>query len=218
VGVGVACCVESTGFGRGEPAKIRLSKDGIAMFTWARPLRGRATRTMVALVVAEKLGWLSTRFESRPVTTRHVRSRLLTAGSRSAVMVGSAAAMAGAAMRKQVLERAGDALEADVQDMVLEDGVIGVRGAPVRQMPATDVLPDQGLEVFESFDPKRPLAFSSGCHAAVVAVDPETGQVEVLRYVIAHDTGKPINPVTLEGQLHGGMRMGSLCAVRGGCL
>jgi carbon-monoxide dehydrogenase large subunit len=163
---------------------------------------------MVALVVAEKLGWPFDKIRVTAGDTRHVPFALLTAGSRSAVMVGSAAAMAGAAMRKQVLERAGDALEADVQDMVLEDGVIGVRGAPARQMPATDVLPDEGIEVFESFDPKRPLAFSSGCHAAIVAVDPETGQVEVLRYVIAHDTGKPINPVTLEGQLHGGYAHG----------
>jgi carbon-monoxide dehydrogenase large subunit len=208
VGVGVACCVESTGFGRGEPAKIRLSKDGIADVYVGSTPQGQGHETMVALVVAEKLGWPFDKIRVTAGDTRHVPFALLTAGSRSAVMVGSAAAKAGAAMRKQVLELAGDALEADVQDMVLEDGVIGVRGAPARQMPATDVLPDEGLEAFESFDPKRPLAFSSGCHAAVVAVDPETGQVEVLRYVIAHDTGKPINPVTLEGQLHGGYAHG----------
>jgi carbon-monoxide dehydrogenase large subunit len=208
VGVGVACCVESTGFGRGEPAKIRLSKDGIADVYVGSTPQGQGHETMVALVVAEKLGWPFDKIRVTAGDTRHVPFALLTAGSRSAVMVGSAAAKAGAAMRKQVLERAGDALEADVRDMVLEDGVIGVRGAPARQMPATDVLPDEGLEAFESFDPKRPLAFSSGCHAAVVAVDPETGEVEVLRYVIAHDTGKPINPVTLEGQLHGGYAHG----------
>jgi carbon-monoxide dehydrogenase large subunit len=111
-------------------------------------------------------------------------------------------------MRKVILERAGDVLEADVHDLVLEEGVIGVRGAPAKQVLATDVLPDEGLEVLESFDPERPLVFSSGCHAAVVAVDPETGLVEVLRYVIAHDTGKAINPLTLEGQLHGGFAHG----------
>jgi carbon-monoxide dehydrogenase large subunit len=208
VGMGVACCVESTGFGRGEPAKIHLGKDGIVhVFVGSTP-QGQGHETMVALVVAEKLGW---QFEKIRVTagdTRHVPFALLTAGSRSAVMVGSASAQAASAMRKRVLERAGDALEADVQDMVLEDGVIGVRGAPTRHVAATDVLPEEGLEVFESFDPKRPLAFSSGCHAALVAVDPETGHVEVLRYVIAHDTGKAINPVTLEGQLHGGYAHG----------
>ena len=208
VGVGVACCVESTGFGRGEPAKIHLSKDGVAHVYVGSTPQGQGHETMAALVVAERLGWPFEKIRVTAGDTQHVPFALLTAGSRSAVMVGSAAAQAATAMRKRVLERACEALEADVQDMVLEDGVIGVRGAPARRVPATDVLPDEGLEVFESFDPKRPLAFSSGCHAAVVAVDPETGHVEVLKYVIAHDTGKAINPVTLEGQLHGGYAHG----------
>ncbi len=208
IGVGVACCVESTGFGRGEPAKIHVAKDGTAHVYVGSTPQGQGHETMVALVVAERLGWPFEKIRVTAGDTQHVPFALLTAGSRSAVMVGSAAAQAATAMRKRVLECAGEALEAAVQDMVLEDGVIGVRGAPARRVPATDVLPDEGLEVFESFDPKRPLAFSSGCHAAVVAVDPETGHVEVLKYVIAHDTGKAINPVTLEGQLHGGYAHG----------
>jgi carbon-monoxide dehydrogenase large subunit len=170
--------------------------------------QGQGHETMVALVIAERLGWPFEKIRVTAGDTQHVPFALLTAGSRSAVQVGNAAAQAATAMRKRILERAGDVLEADVQDLVLEEGVIGVRGTPARQVNATDVLPDEGLEVFESFDPKHPLAFSSGCHAAVVAVDPETGQVEVLKYVIAHDTGKPINPVTLEGQLHGGFAHG----------
>ena len=208
VGMGVACCVESTGFGRGEPAKIHVTKDGIAHVYVGSSPQGQGHETMVALVTAERLGWPFEKIRVTAGDTRHVPFALLTAGSRSAVQVGSAAAQAAAAMRKRLLERAGEVLEADVQDLVLEDGVIGVRGTPARQVPATDMVPDEGLEVFETFDPKRPLTFSSGCHAAVVAVDPETGQVEVLRYVIAHDTGKTINAATLEGQLHGGYAHG----------
>ena len=208
VGVGVACCVESTGFGRGEPAKIHLTKDGIAHVYVGSSPQGQGHETMVALVTAERLGWPFEKIRVTAGDTSRVPFALLTAGSRSAVQVGNAAAKAATAMQKRLFERAGEVLEADVHDLVLEDGVIGVRGAPARQVPATDVLPDEGLEVFESFDPKRSLTFSSGCHAAVVAVDPDTGQVEVLRYVIAHDTGKPINPTTLEGQLHGGYAHG----------
>jgi carbon-monoxide dehydrogenase large subunit len=111
-------------------------------------------------------------------------------------------------MRKKLLERAGDVLEADAADLVLEDGVISVRGAPAKKVSVTDVVPDEGLEVLESFDPQRPLTFSSGCHACVVAVDPETGQVDVLRYVIAHDTGQAINELIVEGQMHGGYAHG----------
>jgi len=208
VGVGLACCVESTGFGRGEPAKIHVAKDGSAHVYVGSTPQGQGHETMVALVTAERLGWPFDKIRVTTADTQHVPFALLTAGSRSAVQVGGAAAQAATAMRKLILERAGDVLEADVADLVLEEGVIGVRGAPARRVPATDVVPDEGLEVLESFDPKRSLAFSSGCHAAVVAVDSETGEVEVLKYVIVHDTGKAINPVTLEGQLHGGFAHG----------
>jgi carbon-monoxide dehydrogenase large subunit len=208
IGVGVACCVESTGFGRAEPAKIHVTKDGIAHIYVGSSPQGQGHETMVALVAAERLGWPFEKIRVTAGDTRHVPFALLTAGSRSAVQVGSATAQAATAMRKRLLERAGEVLEADVQDLVLENGVIGVRGTPSRQVPAIEVLPDEGLEVLETFDPKRPLTFSSGCHAAVVAIDPETGQVEVLRYVIACDAGKMINPLTLEGQLHGGYAHG----------
>ena len=111
-------------------------------------------------------------------------------------------------MRRQVLDRAAEQLEADVHDLVMDAGVVSVRGAPSRKVAATEVIPEGGLMVEDTFDPKRPLTFSSGCHAAMVAVDAETGQVEVLRYVIAHDTGNAINPLTLEGQLLGGYAHG----------
>jgi carbon-monoxide dehydrogenase large subunit len=206
--VSVVCCVETTGFGRGEPAKIHITKDGIAHVYVGSSPQGQGHETMVALVAAERLGWPYAKIRVVAGDTRHVPFALLTAGSRSAVQVGSATAQAAGAMRKRLLERAGEVLEADIQDLVLDEGVIGVRGSPARQVPATDMVPDEGLEVFESFDPSRPFTFSSGCHAAVVAVDPETGQVEVLRYVIACDAGKMINPVTLDGQLHGGYAHG----------
>jgi len=208
VGTGIACCVESTGFGRGEPARLRVNKDGTAeLFVGSTP-QGQGHQTMAAQVAADRLGWP---FEKISVTvgdTSHVPFALLTAGSRSAIQVGNATSKAATALRKQLLERAGEVLEADAADLVLEDGVISVRGAPAKRVPATQVVPDGGLEVLEKFDPKRGTAYSSGCHAAIVAVDPETGQVEVLRYVIAHDTGNPINELMIEGQMHGGYAHG----------
>jgi carbon-monoxide dehydrogenase large subunit len=123
-------------------------------------------------------------------------------------MIGNATAKAATAMRKKLLERASEVLEADVQDLLLAEGFIEVRGAPAKRVAATDMVPDEGLEVLESFDPGRPLTFSSGCHAAVVSVDPETGHVDVIRYVIVHDTGKAINTRLVEGQMHGGYAHG----------
>lgn len=208
VGVGLACCVESTGFGRGEPARLHLNKDGsVHLYIGSTP-QGQGHQTMAAQVAAERLGWPIEKFTVTVADTTEVPPAALTAGSRSAVQVGNAAALAGTAMRRRLVERAGEALEADAADVVIEDGVIGVRGAPARRVPVSEVLPEEGLEVLESFDPKRPIAYSSSCHAAVVAVDPSTGQVEVQRYVIVHDTGKPINQLMLEGQMHGGYAHG----------
>ena len=208
VGVGFACCVESTGFGRGEPARIQVDRSGKVHVSVGSTPQGQGHETMTALVVADRLGWLLEKIEVTAGDTSRVHFALLTAGSRSAVQVGNAASKAALAMRKVLLDRAAEVLEADAQDIVFEDGNFSVRGAPARSRPVADVIPEEGLTVSESFDPARPITFSSGCHAAMIAVDRDTGQVEVLRYVIVHDTGKPINPLTLEGQMLGGFAHG----------
>ncbi len=203
VGFGVSCCVESTGFGGGEPAKLRLNQDGSAELYVGSTPQGQGHQTMAAQVTADRLGWPFEKIRVTAGDTRNTPPAELTAGSRTAVQVGNATAKAAVAMRKRLLERAGEVLEADAADLIIEDGRIAVRGAPAKSVPVGEVIPNEGLEVLESFDPKRPLAYSSGCHAAYVAVDPDTGQVEVLRYVIAHDTGKVINELIVEGQMHG---------------
>jgi carbon-monoxide dehydrogenase large subunit len=208
IGVGVACCVESTGFGRGEPARIHLDKDGTAHLYVGSTPQGQGHQTMAAQVVADRLGWPIDKIKVTAGDTSHVPFALLTAGSRSAVMVGNATSKAAQAMKKTLLERATEVLEADANDLTLEDGVISVRGAPTKSVPATQLIPEEGLELIETFDPARPTAYSSGCHAAVVAVDPDTGQIEVLRYVIAHDVGRSINTMMVEGQMHGGYAHG----------
>src|SRR5437899_133767 len=208
VGLGVACCVESTGFGGGEPAKLRINKDGSAeLFVGSTP-QGQGHQTMAAQVAADRLGWPFERIRVTAADTKNTPPAELTAGSRSAVQVGNATSKAATAVRKRLLERAGDVLEADAADLIIEDGVIAVRGAPSKKVPITEMIPSEGLEVLETFDPKRPLAYSSSCHVAVVAVDPDTGQVEILRYVIAHDTGQAINELIVEGQMHGGYAHG----------
>jgi len=208
VGVGIACCVESTGFGRGEPARIRIQKDGNAFLYVGSTPQGQGHQTMAAQVAADRLGWPFEKIQVTAADTSQLPPAELTAGSRSAVQVGNATAKAATTLRKRLLERAGDVLEADAADLVIEDGVIAVRGAPSKSVRVSEVVPEEGLEVLETFDPQRPLTYSSGCHAAVVAVDSETGQVEVLRYVIAHDTGKAINELIVEGQMHGGYAHG----------
>ncbi len=203
-GVGLACCVESSGFGRGEPARVRLEKDGLARLFIGSTPQGQGHRTMAAQVLADRLGWPLERIEVVAGDSRVVEWAELTAGSRTAVQVGNATSLAGRAARRLLLESAAEVLEADAADLVLEHGMIMVRGVPGRSLPVADAIPDEGLEVTEIFDPPRPLAYSSGCHAALVEVDPETGSVVVLRYVIVHDTGRAINEMIVRGQMQGG--------------
>jgi carbon-monoxide dehydrogenase large subunit len=207
-GVGVACCVESSGFGRGEPARLQLDQDGTLQLYVGSTPQGQGHQTMAAQVAADRLGWPIEKIKVTAGDTKHTPFAFLTAGSRSAVQVGNATAKAATTLRRMLLARAGDVLEADVQDLVLEDGFIEVRGAPAKRVSVADVVPDEGLNVLETFDPARPNAFSSGCHAAAVAVDPDTGIVDVLRYVIAHDVGKSINTLLVEGQMQGGFAHG----------
>jgi aerobic carbon-monoxide dehydrogenase large subunit len=207
VGVGVACCVESSGFGTGEPARVRIEPDGTAhLFIGSTP-QGQGHETAAAMVLADRLGWPYELIEVVAGDTRVVPWAFLTAGSRSAIHVGNATSLVAKAARDRILERAADVLEANPVDLFIEDAVVHVRGVPQKSVPVIEVFP-HGLEVEEAFNTKTGTAYASSCHAAAVAIDPETGSVEVLRYVIVHDTGKVINTTLVQGQMHGGLAHG----------
>src|SRR5439155_27179601 len=163
VGRGIVCCVESSSFGNGEPGRGRLDKDGTArLFVGSTP-QGQGHQTMAAQVFAERLGWPLDRVQVTTGDSRVVGWALLTAGSRSAVMVGNAASLAGQGLRRKLLEQAAEVLEADPMDLVMEDGTISVRGAPTRAVNAVEVIPQDGLEAIESFDPSLPMTYPSSC-------------------------------------------------------
>ncbi len=207
VGVGVAMCVESTGIGMAEPSRVVVLPDGTArVFVGSTP-QGQGHQTFVAQVVADRLGWPIDRVEVRAGDSRDVANSFVTAGSRSALEVGNSVAMSAASARKMLIDRAADTLEAAAEDLVVTAESIAVRGVRDRSVSVADLVGD-GLEASAVWDTKGRAAWASSCHAAVVAIDVETGGVDVMRYVIAHDSGRPINPLTLEGQLHGGYAHG----------
>jgi carbon-monoxide dehydrogenase large subunit len=207
VGVGVAMCCESTGLGMPEHSRVAVLPDGtVRVFIGGTP-QGQGHQTFVAQVVADRLGWPIDRVDVRTGDSREIASSMVTAGSRSAVEVGNSVSMSATSARRTLLERASERLEAGSEDLVLSvDGVM-VRGVPDRSVPLKDLV-GNGLEAVAAWDSKGRAAWASSCHAAEVRVDVETGGVEVVRYVIAHDSGRPINPMTLEGQLHGGYAHG----------
>jgi carbon-monoxide dehydrogenase large subunit len=106
-----------------------------------------------------------------------------------------------------LLERATEMLEAAPEDIVLGPLGAGVRGVPDRSLSLAELV-GEGLEAVATWDSEGKPAWASSCHAALVRIDAETGAVEMLRYVIAHDSGRSINPLLVEGQLHGGYAHG----------
>jgi carbon-monoxide dehydrogenase large subunit len=99
------------------------------------------------------------------------------------------------------METAAERLEAALEDLELDPSGIRVRGTD-------QVIPLFAAEVVETYHSARPRAWGPNVHGARVRVDPETGAVSLLDYVIAHDAGPPINPAVVEGQVHGGLLHG----------
>ena len=207
VGVGIAMCVESTGIGMAEPSRVAILPDGTARVMVGSTPQGQGHATFIAQVVADRLGWPMERVEVRAGDSRDVPFSMVTAGSRSALEVGNSVALSAASARRELLARAADRLEAAPEDLIVGADGVSVRGVPERSAPLAELVGD-GLEAAETWDSKGAAAWASSCHAAAVRIDRETGGVEMLGYVIAHDSGKPINQMTLEGQLQGGYAHG----------
>jgi aerobic carbon-monoxide dehydrogenase large subunit len=206
IGVGVAMSVERTGIGAGEEARVTIHADGTARAHLGSSPGGQGHDTTFAQVVATRLGWPLDRVHVMSGDTETVTRSSVTAASRSAFEVGNAAALAGVAARRRLLEMGAELLEADPADLVVTPEGVHVQGSPGRSVALREILGEGPLEVLETF--KAPPAYASACHAAVVEIDRETGSVRVVRYVIGHDSGRSINPLLVEGQLHGGYAHG----------
>jgi carbon-monoxide dehydrogenase large subunit len=208
LGIGIACCVESAGIQQVEPATLRIQPDGEAILYIGSTPGGQGHRTVFAQVVADQLGWPVDRVMVIAGDTDTVESSANTAGSRSALEVGNAAAAVARRARQQLMERAQAALEVGADDLLVTPTGVEVRGAPGRQVPLGDLLDgEQALEAEDRFQSSG--AFTSAVHAVVLRVDPELATVEVEHYAIAHDCGQPINPLLVDGQLQGGVVHGA---------
>jgi carbon-monoxide dehydrogenase large subunit len=204
IGVGVACCVESAGIQQPEPATIRIRPDGQVLAYLGSTPGGQGHRTTFAQVVAEQLGWPIERVQVVVGDTTAVSASANTAGSRSALEVGNAAAMVARQARRQLIERAQSALEAHPEDVTVGPSGAEVRGVPGRQVPLAELLDGQPeLQAQETFQSNG--AYTAAVHAVVLRLDVETATVEVERYAIAHDCGQAINPLLVNGQLQGGV-------------
>ena len=219
VGVGIASYVLLTGLGPHEGAVLRVDPTGQALLVTGASPHGQGTATVLAQVVADELG-----LEPHDVVVRHGDTAMIPFGvgtyaSRNAVVAGSAALVAARAVADKARRLAAHRLEVAEGDLELAGGAVRVVGAPHRRLSLGEIaaacapgspLPEgmsPGLEATRYFLAPRPT-FASGVHVAVVAVDRDTGGVEIVDYVAASDAGRLINPLIVEGQIHGGVAQG----------
>jgi aerobic carbon-monoxide dehydrogenase large subunit len=218
VGIGVANFVEGTGLGPYEGATVKISTNGsIVVYTGAAP-QGQSHHTTLAQIVADQLGVAPAAVQIVTGDTQGISLGVGTFAARSAVNAGNAVHLAAAEVRRKIQALAGKVLEAEPGKIVVADGMASVDGVPESSislgrlavlsagMPgySLDEGMTPGLEHTSYFAPPQ-STFSNGCHVVEVEVDPEIGAVKLLRYVVADDCGRQINPMVVHGQVVGGV-------------
>ncbi len=218
IGIGLATYTEICGFGPYESASIRVEPTGaVIAYTGTSP-HGQGLETALAQIIADEIG---ADFEQIVVLhgdTQSVPEGVGTMGSRSLAVGGGAMLLAAQRIREKAMRIAAHLLEAAVEDIEFADGKYRVKGAPDRSLTLAQIaqaaygpgLPpdiEPGLVVTDYYAPPGTL-FPFGTHVAVVEVMPDTGEVKILQYVSVDDCGPRINPLLVEGQVHGGLAQG----------
>ena len=217
LGVGVANYIEATATAPHEGVIVRVGRDGrVAVVTGAAP-QGQGHVTMLSHLVG---GLLAVDPEAIEVTTGDTALIAIgggTYGSRTAAIGGSAAFLASRLVREKATRAAAHLLEAAPADIVLEDGKFSVKGMPSRAVSWAEVAAaahagavagePPGLEDMQVFSVPQ-SSYANGTHAVVLEVDSETGAVHILRWVVAHDCGRVLQPTLVEGQIHGAVVQG----------
>jgi aerobic carbon-monoxide dehydrogenase large subunit len=219
-GLGLAMFVEKSGLGPQETADVMVSRSGaVHVFSGGTSL-GQGIETVMAQITADALGVDPGVVQ---VTLGDTAAQPFGAGSwasRSTVVGGSAVHQAASAVRARAIQLAARVLEAAEEDLDLAGGSVSVRGDPAVRLSLGDVAaaagpasrylgPGEpaGLSARRRFEVSH-MTYPYGAHIAVVEVDTGTGQVRVLRYLVAYEVGRAINPMLVEGQLRGGVAQG----------
>jgi carbon-monoxide dehydrogenase large subunit len=227
LGIGLSPFVELTGFGSdasaqcGLPlpthdnAKVTLEPSGKVTVAVGVHSHGQGHETSLAQIAAETLGVGMDDVSILYGDTSTTPFGVGTWASRSAVIGGGAIRLAAEDVRGKVLAMAAHLLEANPEDVTIDDGSVFVVGTPAKAIPLADVAmaayfapmmrpPEFGepfLSSTRNYDP--PTAYANGCVAAVVEVDAETGEARLERVVMVEDCGTMINPMIIEGQAYG---------------
>ncbi|HZT52734.1 MAG TPA: xanthine dehydrogenase family protein molybdopterin-binding subunit [Stellaceae bacterium] len=221
LGIGLSNYVEATGRGPFESAVVRVGPSGKIVLATGATEQGQGIRTTLAALAAAALGVDPADVTVIAGDTAAVPLGMGAFASRQAVAAGSAVFLAAQAVRDKALAAAGEMLEASAEDLELADGQVRVKGAPQLSRSLGEIaralggLPGMalpkgmapGLAAASDYQPAS-LAYCNGTHVAEVEVDPETGAVRILRYVVVHDCGRMLDPALVEGQVRGGVAHG----------
>src|SRR5947207_71611 len=228
MGIGVASFTEVVGAGPGkhydiaglrmfDSAELRVHPTGKAILKLGVKSQGQGHETTFAQIVTEELGIPAADVEVQEGDTDNTPYGLGTYASRSTPVGGAATAMVSRKLREKAKKIAAHLLEASEADIEFDHGKFFVRGSPSKSKTIQDVafaaytnLPDgmeAGLEGVTYYDPPN-MTYPFGTYLVVVDIDRGTGQVKVRRMVAVDDCGVRINPMIVEGQIHGGLAEG----------
>ena len=209
-GIGCGMFIEPSGGGASpkEEAVIKFGESGNPVLHVLAGSSGQGHETVLPEIVAQILGLSAEKITlkaSDPDGPALIGGG--TVGSRSMMSHGGALAAAAKAVVRKGLDLAAKELEVSAADVEFDDGAYHVKGTDV-SISFSEIAKRYGsaLDTRESIP--TPTAFPGGAHVAEVEIDPETGEVEVVRYVAVDDCGRVINPMLVEGQLHGGIVQG----------
>ena len=212
IGIGIASYVETTNpMGSGDYGSVEIKADGGAIVRTGSSSHGQGHHTAWAMIVSETTGISMDKIEFRFGDTDDVDRGGGTGGSRSLQVGGSAAKLAAESVIEKARQRAADLLEAAVEDVVIDTvrGAFHVKGSPTPARTWAELMIeiDAPLEAEVDYVPEG-ATFPFGTHVCVVEVDVETGLVVVARHIACDDAGTIINPLLVDGQVHGGIAQG----------
>ncbi len=218
IGIGIAHAVKGTGRGPFESGLVRVNASGRVTIATGALAMGQGLKTAMAQIAAGTLGVPMERVDVITGDTAHAILGLGGYASRQTITAGSSILLAAQNVRAKALAVVGERLEVSPDDLTITngrvhvDGVVGMgmelgevaailRGLPGYDFPATAT---PGLNAEENVRIDK-LAYANAFHAVEVEVDPETGLVQILRYVAVHDSGRLVNPTMAAGQFIGGI-------------
>jgi xanthine dehydrogenase molybdenum-binding subunit len=231
-GIGVACTERGGGGGLGG-ASIKLNLDGSALVSYASTDIGTGSKTTLSMIAAETLGMPLSMFRAVAGDTEAAPYDGGSQGNRTLQGTGRAVEAAARECLQQVLASAGPMLDnAAPADLEMRDGAIRVKAQPQRSVTLAEVMQRRGRSVIGIGSTTAPqtgldVERTTAAHFVEVEVDRETGKFQILRYIAAHDVGRPINVTVVENQLEGGSIQGLALTqgeemrfekVTGGCL